>query len=96
MNTRFAVRSHVRENIVVQKVAGTFDRQARRPVDRLVYELEDSGERLTPIGSSVFWCDGTSEVYRRVRIPDDESSFDAPFESASFGSVGSDAESRRA
>ena len=66
MNTRFAVRSHVRENVVVQKVAGTFDRQARRPVDRLVYELEDSGERLTPIGSSVFWCDGTSEVYRRV------------------------------
>jgi len=90
------IPSSLLENIVVQKVAGTFDRQASRPVDRLVYELEDSGERLTPIGSSVFWCDGTSEVYRRVRIPDDESSFDAPFESASFGSVGSDAESRRA
>ena len=94
MNTRFAVRSHVRENIAVQKVTGTFDWQARRPIDMLVYELEDSGQRLTPIGSSVFWCDGTSEVYRRVRITDDDSSFDAPYEQASFGSA--DAESSHA
>jgi hypothetical protein len=70
METRFAVRSHVRENVAVQKVAGKFDVHAGRPVDTLVYELEDTGERLTPIGSSVFWCDGTSEVYRRIRVDD--------------------------
>ena len=72
MNTRFAVRSHVRENIAVQKVAGSFDGR-ERPIE--VYELEDSGERLTPIGSSDFWCPDTSEVYRRVRVDDD--SFDS-------------------
>jgi hypothetical protein len=71
METRFAVRSYDRENVAVQKIAGRFDHQAGRPMDTLVYELEDSGERLTPIGSSVFWCDGTSEVYRRVRVDED-------------------------
>jgi hypothetical protein len=72
METRFAVRSYDRKNVVVQKIAGRFDPQVGRPIDTLVYELEDSGERLTPISSSVFWCDGTSEVYRRVRV-DEES-----------------------
>jgi hypothetical protein len=75
METRFAVRSHVREDIAVQKIAGNFDGR-ERPIE--VYELEDSGERLTPIGSTVFWCPETSEVYRRVRVDDD-----------SFGAEGS-------
>jgi hypothetical protein len=71
METRFAVRSHVRENVAVKKIAGKFDPEVGRPIDIPIYELEDSGERLTPIGSSVFWCDGTSEVYRRVRVAED-------------------------
>ncbi len=38
---------------------------------RANYELEDTGVRLKPINPRVFWCDATSEVYRRVRVADD-------------------------
>jgi len=71
MNARFAVRSYVRENFAVQKLPDSIDVHTGRPIDAPIYELEDTGERLTPIGSTVFWCDATSEVYRRIRQEED-------------------------
>ena len=42
-----------------------------QPLETPIYEIEDTGERLTPIASTVFWCDATSEVYRRIRQEED-------------------------
>jgi len=56
--------------VAVRKEAVLFDSQGEQ-VYEPVYELEDSGVRLKPINPSVFWCDETSEVYRRVRVPID-------------------------
>jgi len=70
MDARFVVRSHAREGVAVRKEAVLFDSQGEQ-VYEPVYELEDSGVRLKPINPSVFWCDETSEVYRRVRVPID-------------------------
>ena len=68
MEARFVVRSHAREGVAIRKeiLKDSYSR-AREPI----YELEDSGVRLTPINRRVFWCDATSEVYRRVRVADD-------------------------
>jgi hypothetical protein len=68
MDARFVVRSHAREGVAIQKQVSVDSRAER--VDETIYELEDSGVRLTPINRRVFWCDATSEVYRRVRVAD--------------------------
>jgi hypothetical protein len=69
MDARFVVRSHVRKGVAIRKVARTdsYTERAGEPI----YELEDTGVRLKPINRRVFWCDATSEVYRRVRVADD-------------------------
>jgi len=73
MNARFAVRSYVREKLAVQKLPGSIDEHTGQPLETPIYEIEDTGERLTPIASTVFWCDATSEVYRRIRQEEDAS-----------------------
>ena len=68
MDARFVVRSHVRKGVAIRKVVGA-DTCTERAEP--IYELEDTGVRLKPINRRVFWCDATSEVYRRVRVADD-------------------------
>ena len=68
MDARFVVRSHVRKGVAIRKVVGA-DTCTER--SEPIYELEDTGVRLKPINRRVFWCDATSEVYRRVRVADD-------------------------
>jgi hypothetical protein len=69
MDARFVVRSHVRKGMAIRKEVGadSCTEHAGEPI----YELEDTGVRLKPINPRVFWCDATSEVYRRVRVADD-------------------------
>ena len=69
MDARFVVRSHVREGVAIRKLvrADSSPERAGEPI----YELEETGVRLKPINRRVFWCDATSEVYRRVRVADD-------------------------
>ncbi len=69
MDARFVVRSHARKGVAIRKVvrADSCAERAGEPI----YELEDTGVRLKPINRRVFWCDATSEVYRRVRVADD-------------------------
>ena len=62
MDARFVVRSHAREGVAIRKES--LVERGREPI----YELEDTGVRLKPINRRVFWCDATSEVYRRVRV----------------------------
>ena len=69
MDARFVVRSHTRVGVAVQKHVPVESRTERD--GETIYELEDTGVRLKPINRRVFWCDATSEVYRRVRVADD-------------------------
>ena len=64
MDAKFVVRSHARKGVAIQKEVLVGHARER------VYELEDTGVRLKPITRRVFWCDATSEVYRRVRVAD--------------------------
>ena len=66
MDAKFVVRSHAREGVAIKREArvDTYTGRAGEPV----YELEGTGVRLKPINRRVFWCDATSEVYRRVRV----------------------------
>lgn len=68
MDARFVVRSHAREGVAIKKEVP--DDSCAGRVDP-IYELEDTGVQLKPIDRRVFWCDATSEVYRRVRVADD-------------------------
>jgi hypothetical protein len=69
MDARFVVRSHEREGVAIKRKAlvDSYTERAGEPI----YELEGTGVRLKPINRRVFWCDATSEVYRRVRVPVD-------------------------
>jgi hypothetical protein len=73
MDARFVVRSHARKDVAIRKVvrADSCTERAGEPIGEPIYELEATGVRLKPINRRVFWCDATSEVYRRVRVADD-------------------------
>jgi hypothetical protein len=67
MEARFVVRSYERESVAIAKKVLANSELDGEPI----YELEETGVRLKPISRRVFWCDATSEVYRRVRVPID-------------------------
>jgi hypothetical protein len=67
MDARFVVRSHAREGVAIRKILRA-DSSTER--GEPIYMLEETGVRLKPINRRVFWCDATSEVYRRVRVTD--------------------------